>query len=212
MSKSRKRFSRARSISLTEHGSPFRPPPLPLRFLLRSMRRSKTFWASMGRSLVCSFIDGLSERLGEALRRLAVSPFAGRAYRLKSDNFGCHPQHKKDVEAGAGVEPFLTAERPTSKTPDRGEAERLSVDVTTTAHTLTDWASLSTPFSLFRFFNRRWRSSASRTRENNFRIHTDSVRTKRDAEFSATKKPSKSARKSRAYWVREGAPHKKVSW
>ena len=91
--RAKKWFSRARSISLSEHGSPVGPLPLPLFFQLRRMIRLWACLPFIGRSLVSSIPWGKSERLGEALRRLAVSPLAGRAYGLKSDGIGSHPLH-----------------------------------------------------------------------------------------------------------------------
>tara|TARA_X000000950_G_scaffold225849_2_gene272511 strand:+ start:76312 stop:76851 length:540 start_codon:yes stop_codon:yes gene_type:complete len=115
------------------------------------MKRSETFEHACSGSPVFSCPLGKSEWIGKALRRLAVSPPADRAYRIKSEKIGSHPLHKKDVETGAGVDPFSTAERPTSKIPFHEEAGRLDFDVTTNRTCLFDWASPSSPFFFFRF-------------------------------------------------------------
>ena len=124
-----------------------------------------------------SISEGISEWIGKALDHLGVSPLAGRAYGPKSDEFGSHPLHQKDVLARAGVDPFHTAQWPTSKTPIHVEAERLGIDVATMNAGQTNWVSLFSPFFFFPFFQTAFGVVGITARARFYRKFADTVRT-----------------------------------
>lgn len=152
--------SRARWISLQVRVSTF-ALHLCQPLQLRHVRSSKTGFLGSPGSPVSSVKLGKWERIGEAVGRLVASPLVGRAYPAKSDKFGSHPLHKKDVAPGAGSEPFLAVQRSSIKTPLREQAGRLSVDVATTGKRLQRWVSLADSFFPFSFFKLRDGLSAS---------------------------------------------------
>ena len=154
-------LGRARGLSLTEHVSSIAIHLLHCFSLRRGMARSCPDAAAKRDAQVSSASSSKSERLGEALAALVVSPFAGEAHTEKAEKIGSHSLHKIDVTQGAGFQPFLTAQAPTSKTPERGEAEQLTADVASITSRLVMGLSLSSPFSVFRFLKRRWRLSAN---------------------------------------------------
>ncbi len=146
-------ISARRDLRLRGGLSPFAAPPLPspvASSLRPAFRMSSPCPIRHKRS--CEL--GLSSVTGEGLDRLVVSPSGRSSFRGEGRVNRSPPSETKSTMRHGGCEPFLTAQRPTIKTPDMGEAGRLRFRTSPRNVGRACWVqSVSRkPFFLFPFF------------------------------------------------------------